>query len=361
MSIVFRVDASIKMGTGHVMRCLTLANALTQEGEGCYFICRPHKGNLIQYIEDCGYKALTLPKPLLSFSPNADNSLSSYGKWLGADMPDDANQTIEECEKNNIYDVSLLVIDHYALDWRWETKLRAYVKQIMVIDDLANRQHDCDFLVDQTFNRDKQDYDQFTPKYCKILTGSQYSLLRPEFSEWRQRSLDRRSNTEFKRLLITMGGTDPQNCTGQILHSLEQCNQLPKNTEIIVILGATSPYIEEVRKLALSMSVTVDVKVGVSNMAEVMAYSDIAIGAAGSTTWERCCLGLPSILLVLDFNQQTIASNLHNKKVAIIIDSINMLCDFAINRMLEEKNCYSKNSADICDGLGVDRLLKHIL
>ena len=142
-----------------------------------------------------------------------------------------------------------------------------------------------------------------------MLLGSEYALLRPEFSEWRVFSLRRRAKLKFKRLLVTMGGMDPDNFTGQVLEVLKQCN-LPKDLGITIILGSSSPHLNEIKKLSREMPWLTQVKIDVTNMAEIMSNSDLSIGAAGTTTWERCCVGLPCIQLVIADNQITIADAL---------------------------------------------------
>ena len=356
---IFRVDASIQIGTGHVMRCLTLANALKEKNKQSYFICRQHRGHLIQLIEDNGYKVLTLPSPSKAWSPSSGNKSLPHAKWLGVDMLDDAKQTIKLLKKENIEDIDYLIVDHYALDKYWENKLIPYTKNIMVIDDLADRQHNCELLLDQTFGRRKEDYKNLVPENCIVLTGSQYALLRPEFAKWREYSLKRRVKPEFKKLLITMGGVDPDNYTGAILQELSRC-KLPEDLIVTVVLGSTAPHLSNVKELAISLPLSINVKVGVDNMAEVMSNSDMAIGAAGATTWERCCLGLPSIIFVFAENQKLIALNIGRQKIAILADSPSSLFQNLSDYLCEKNNIYSKNSANICDGIGTAKVLERL-
>lgn len=309
MKVVFRCDASIEIGTGHVMRCLTLADELMSQGAKCYFICREHEGNLIELIAQKGYYIYYLKvKNLNNSNKQYDGEpMLFHSTWLGCTQEEDAKQVLDI-----IGDIqpNWLVVDHYALDSYWEKKLRPHCSNILVVDDLADRKHDCDILIDQTFGRDKQDYQHLVPDHCKILCGTTYALLRPEFSKWRQYSLERRKNNAIEHILVNLGGVDKDNLTSKILDALKQ-SPLSKSCRITVVMGATSPWVNAVIKKAEQLPWTTEVKIGVSNMAELMADSDLAIGAAGSTIWERFCLGLPAILLVIAQNQE---SNLNKVK-----------------------------------------------
>lgn len=361
MKIVFRVDASIQMGTGHVMRCLTLADALKNQGGECYFICREHPGNLIGLITQRGYHVDALPYMDLSQEDKLQNLNAdlAHAAWLGATQKADVSLCIPIMEGLK---PDWLIVDHYALDVRWEKVLRPYCKQIMVIDDLADREHDCDLLLDQTFGRDSKDYIARVPVSCEILCGAEYALLRPEFSQWREYRLERRENSQLKHLLINLGGVDKDNITTQILIALKQC-ALPAELKITVVMGGTAPWIKEVRQQAEDMPWTTEVVVGVNNMAELMAKSDLAIGAAGSTSWERCCLGLPSIMVVLADNQNLIAKDLHNWGAAISIQhkEIEHNLPFILNQLstfqLKHMQC---KALQVTEGLGVKILLSYI-
>lgn len=316
MKIVFRADASIEMGIGHVMRCLTLADALRERGAQCHFVCREHPGNLISQIVARGHQVCSLPlgqtETRLS---EAENKLlqPAHARWLSCGWRRDARQT-SSCVGS--LDIDWLIVDHYALDERWEKQLRAHCRKIMVIDDLADRNHDCDLLLDQTFGRAEQDYHQRVPVNCKIFTGAKYALLRPEFSAFREYSLQRRAEPKLEHFFISMGGIDKDNVTDMVLRALCE-SPLPKDCRISVVLGGNAPWLKHVKAQATKLPWKVEVKSDVANMAQLMANSDLAIGAAGSTSWERCCLGLPSLMIILAENQQIIANGLEKCGAAI--------------------------------------------
>lgn len=306
--IVFRADASLQMGTGHVMRCLTLADTLAAAGVDCHFICREHPGNLAAFIRQRGYPVHLLA---LSAIPEQVNP-TVHAAWLGAGIAQDAEDTAVLLSH---LQPDWLIIDHYALDIRWETPQRLHAAKLMVIDDLADRQHDCDLLLDQNLGRTDTDYAAFIPPHCTTLIGPGYALLRPEFSMLRPYSLQRRQTGALQSLLITMGGVDKDNVTGRILKVLRH-SCLPDNCRITVVMGATAPWLQEVTTLAATLPWPVTVQVNVSDMARLMADADLAIGAAGSTSWERCCLGLPTLMAVLADNQREAASYIEKSGAA---------------------------------------------
>ena len=317
MKVIIRVDASLKMGTGHVMRCLTLAQVLKENGGDVEFICRKHEGNLIDKIHSSEFAVHELR---LCEEIEFDNKLA-HSHWLGATQQQDADDCIDilKVEKTN-----WLIVDHYALDEQWQKKLKPYYKKIMVIDDLADRKHQCDILLDQNFGRSSKDYEILTLKSTKLLMGPKYALLRPEFEKLRQYSLDRRKKANFKSLLINMGGTDPDNITEKVIEKLQEAN-LPKDIIITIVMGKTAPHLQSVEHCASELPYYSEVKVDVDNMAEIMANTDIAVGASGSATWERCCLGIPTIQLITAYNQEFIAQQLDKVNAVKLVNIDNMV------------------------------------
>jgi UDP-2,4-diacetamido-2,4,6-trideoxy-beta-L-altropyranose hydrolase len=309
MKVALRADASIEIGTGHVMRCLTLAGALTAKGARCEFICREHNGHLIEHIRAKGHAAHSLP-----MEGDADADLP-HSAWLGATHSQDARA----CEPIlAAIKPDWLVVDHYALDARWQGALAQHCGGTMALDDLADRPHACRILLDQTFGRQADDYRALVPADCTLLCGSGYALLRPEFAALRPYSLRRRAQPKLQHLLITLGGVDKDNVTTRVLAAL-QGSPLSATCEITVVMGSTAPWLDDVRRMAQAMRWRTTVRVGVHDMARLMADSDLAIGAAGATAWERCCLGLPSAMLVLADNQRHAAGLLEQAEAARIV------------------------------------------
>lgn len=331
------------------MRCITLADALTKLGATCQFICREHFGNLISYIQSKGYNVYSL-----SMCSDVDKDLN-HSAWLGSTQAQDA----EACTTVlNELQVDWLVVDHYALDTRWEEQLKRHCRNLMVIDDLADRRHTCDALLDQTFGREETDYRYLVPDKCKVFCGAQYSLLRPEFSKLRPYSLHRRKKSELKRLLVSMGGVDKENVTAQVLDYL-RCSALPSDCEITVVMGATAPWLANIQLQAETMPWPTFVFAGVDHMAQLMAESDLAIGAAGATSWERCCLGLPTIMVVTAENQFKIAHELYHAGAVFLLNKKKLQKGNGIaKKILQSENLLrvSQIASTITDGLGCSRI-----
>lgn len=357
--VAFRTDASLQIGTGHVMRCLTLADSLRAAGAQCHFVCREHPGNLIAQIRQHGFTVSALPAATEAFITTelATEKQSNYAVWLGADWASDARQTqvgVGETE------FDWLIVDHYGIDARWERALRLLCQKLMVIDDLADRPHDCDILLDQNLGRDVRDYSQLVPEGCTVLAGPHYALLRPEFASLRDDSLRRRAIPQLKHLLITMGGVDQANATGKILEALQDC-LMPADMIITVVMGAHAPWLERVQLLAKSMPQPTEVRVNVNNMAQLMADSDLAIGAAGSTSWERCCLGLPTLMVVLADNQRNGAAALEQSGCVKMLGSVDdiphtLRSMFSLLVKTDMLNQLSQSSCLVTDGQGTSRV-----
>jgi UDP-2,4-diacetamido-2,4,6-trideoxy-beta-L-altropyranose hydrolase len=294
MRVVFRADASFQIGTGHVMRCLTLSDEIKKRGGDASFICRELPGNLCDYIERKGHHIHRLPfesSQVEDFSQD-----NEYLRWLGVSQTVDADQT-----KDVLYDMGVsewLVVDHYSLSKPWESQLRSEVEMIMVIDDLANRPHDCALLLDQNLFEDMESrYQELVSDSCDLLLGPRYSLLRPEFLVARK---DVKVREKIQKILIFFGGGDPTNETAKVLEAIALLGR--KNLHVDVIIGLNNPYRERIESIGKHMG-NVDCQHQIINMAQMMKVSDLFIGSAGGTTWERCCLGLPSLVITIAKNQ----------------------------------------------------------
>jgi UDP-2,4-diacetamido-2,4,6-trideoxy-beta-L-altropyranose hydrolase len=267
---------------------------------------------------------------------------------------EDARQTLDALKA---WKPDWLVVDHYALDAKWERALADAAGKIMVIDDLANRPHECELLLDQNLGRVASDYDGLLPAECQRLIGPRYALLRPEFAALREQSLSRRSNPELKRILISLGGVDRTNVTGRVLEALSE-SALPRSTELDIIMGAAAPYLDDVRQQTARLPFKATVSVNVKDMAQRMCLADLAIGAAGSTSWERCCLGLPAILMVLAENQVPGAKALEAAGAAKMIGVPALVATMLPSIFAALSNTtwlirMSKAAANITDGQGV--------
>lgn len=365
ISVAFRVDASIHIGTGHVMRCLTLADALRGLGAHSLFICRAHLGHLAEQIAARGHEVHLLSPPVaLPVTGSDTGSKLAHAHWLGVTPDQDSEETQDLL---NARRVDWLIVDHYALDATWEAKVRKTCHKVMVLDDLADRSHLADVLLDQTFSRAATDYAGLIGSGCRLLCGTDYALLRKDFVTYRDFSLERRRKARFgvRHLLVNMGGVDSNNVSGQVLEALRDC-ELPADVRVTVVLGATAPGLAELRALAGEMPFRVDVKVNVAEMATLMAASDLAIGAAGSTSWERCCLGLPTLMLVLADNQRLVASGLQAAGAVSLLpgtENIARALPRALDTLISTPGTLagmSDRAAALVDGAGVERVVEVI-
>lgn len=295
MRVAIRADTSLQIGTGHIMRCLTLADELRGRGAEVRFICREHPGHLVPLLRDAGYPTAVLPASASAGSiQNA--ARDDYAAWLGVGQSEDAAQTLEALGD---FMPDWLVVDHYGLDATWERLLRPKVGRVFVIDDLADRPHDCDVLLDQNFYQDTDTrYTGLLPHHARQLLGPRFALLRSEFRKARE-SLRERDGT-VRRILIFFGGLDTTNETTKAIESLLALSR--PDIEVDVVMGRSNSHLNQITRLCATAQ-NFHFHCQVTNMAELMASADLAIGGGGTTTWERCYLGLPTIVLVIADNQ----------------------------------------------------------
>ncbi len=315
MRVLFRVDSGLHIGTGHVMRCLTLANALQARGVEAIFLTRTHTGHVVSALAAAGYRLETMPgntgQPY-----GAHPSPPAHAAWLEADWRSDAAQTRATLQETG---ADWLVVDHYALDQAWQASAMSEHVRLLVIDDLADRPHRASVLLDQNFGRSAADYAGLVPAGCELRIGPANSLLRPEFARLRPAALARREAMVVpERLLITLGGIDLHNATGLVLDALA-VSPRAFGLKITVVLGESAPHLAAVRTQARNMPMHTDVAVNVSDMADRMVLADLCIGAAGSTAWERCALGLPTLQVVLADNQISAASHMADDGLTIAL------------------------------------------
>ena len=340
------------------MRCLTLADALRERGAKTFFVSREHPGHLLGQIVERGHKVHALPAPTASHL--VSSMQTAHAAWLGTGWLEDAKETLELLERERI---DWLVVDHYALDRSWEQSLRPACERLMVMDDLADRAHDCDLLLDPTLGRTQEHYAEHVRDGTKMLLGPTYALLRPEFASLRPQSLARRQDPELRQILISMGGVDKDNATGRVLDALD-ASELPSHLGLTVVMGRQAPWLTAIQHRARIMRFFTDVRVEVKNMAELMAESDLAIGAAGGTSWERCCMGLPTIQFVVAKNQELIANQLAQIGAATFADEktinsvLSRLCLDSDYRGLGDQ---IRTSSRVTDGLGAQRVAEQML
>lgn len=304
MKIAFRTDASVDIGSGHLMRCLTLARQLASRGAEIAFICRDLPGSMFEAI-DAGFKCIKLQ----SKSEAETNQLK------------DADESIRALNAVFPEGVEWLVVDHYQLDFTWEVALRSYAKRILVIDDLANRQHLCDALLDQNYYIGYQSrYKAFVDNDCELFLGPSHVLFRPEFYD--AAIQHRIRDGEVKRVLVFFGASDVTNQTQKVVDCIPLLDKADISFDVVV--GASNPNKSTIEASCEKLP-NVAFHCQVNNMAELMLEADLAVGAGGATTWERCILGLPCITVVFAENQLQTTLDLAGAGVIHYLGSVDQL------------------------------------
>lgn len=333
MRAVFRADASTALGGGHVMRCMTLEESLRALGWDCAFAVNQSAPETVSALEGRDVRVL-------------GGSAAEQAETIRTFWP-------EGCD--------WLVVDHYSLDSTFEEACSGWARRVLVIDDLADRKHHCNVLLDQTFGRSATDYGGKLPAGTRLLAGSPYALLRPGFARLRKDSLQRRrKHGSVRRVLVSLGATDPENLSVSALQAIADSGLA---VMVDVVLGGGAPHRQAVREQIAAMGQPVTLHVDTPEMPRLMAAADLAIGAAGTSTWERCCLGLPSLMLVVADNQRQVAAAVgkagavelvEHRGEALVKRLSTALCNLADDEPALQ--AMSRQAAAICDGRGRDRV-----
>ena len=338
------------------MRCLTLADELRRHGAEVVFVCAELTGPLADRIIAAGHgleridPASAAPPPGISWDSAV---MGAAAQRL------DAQRTLAVLGGRQ---PNWVIVDHYRLDREWDAATRSGAARVAVIDDLANRPHDCDLLHDQTVGRDAAEYRPLVPEAAELLVGSHYALLRPEFEQARPQALERRGKGgPVRRILVSLGLTD---VGGMTPDALEQTLAGAPDVAIDVVLGSAAPSLHKVKDLVAEHP-RVALHVDSTQMASLMLSADLAIGAAGTSSWERCCLGLPTVTLVLAPNQGAIAEKLADAGAVHRPDApgADGVGD-AVRRLLTDeayRSAIADNALRVCDGGGTRRVAERLL
>jgi len=357
-----RADASLTIGTGHVMRCLVLADALKARGTDVHFLCHMHEGHLVDLIADRGFVVHRLPPGSAGYADLPD--APPHAAWLGALPDEDAAACREIIAAAGSAD--LLVVDHYALDHRFETPLRSVARRILVVDDLADRRHDCDVLIDQNFGSDDPArYAGLVPSAARLLVGPRHALLSEAYAAARSASLCRRDGS-VKRILVFLGGVDADNVTIQVLKVCAKQDALTAGVEILAVVGQGNQHRSEIEAFAAGRP-NLRVLPPQPSLVALMAEADFAIGAGGVAALERAALGLPSVTVAVATNQIGQASALAEAGATISLDTLSpafeATLEAALALLLQNPALVrrlSMASAALCDGNGLRRLVGEI-
>lgn len=355
-AIAFRVDASPQIGTGHFMRCLTLADALSQRGALIRFVSRHVPGELRQIVGDRGHQLGGVD----GVSLVEDFPEVPHAHWLGTSQRTDAHDTRHALSDQSW---SWLVVDHYALNATWEEALRGTAHRILAIDDLADRVHDCDVLLDQNhFIQGESRYLGKVPPTCRVIVGPRYALLRPEYRENRERLGSRTGDVH--RILIFFGGVDTHNLTRLALQALSEPEL--RHLAVDVVSGSDASRRRDLDRLAEERPGT-RVYGPRPHLADLMAHADLAIGSGGATTWERMCLGLPSLVITFADNQVPLSQELaQDGLIRLVGHAPNVTVNDIRDQLLDELRCRQQTASidkcmELSDGLGVSRVVELML
>jgi UDP-2,4-diacetamido-2,4,6-trideoxy-beta-L-altropyranose hydrolase len=336
MLAVFRADANLATGGGHVARCASLAHELRRRGWRTVLASRRASVDTVPFVT---------------------RAFDQIQDIEADDVSDMMRCSPQGC--------SIAVVDHYQRDAGFEAALRPWARRILVIDDLVDRPHDCDFLLDASLSRSADDYAAMVPNHARLLIGPEFALLRPDFAATRAGRLPRQHIDKHLRILVMFGATDHGDRSTGTIAALAR-SELP--IEIEVVTGPTSPSLPELKRLAVQSPVPIELSVGVSDIARRMAAADIAIGGAGTISWERCCLGLPAVVVVLAQNQHHIARGLVRHGAALLVGmapnvSGEQIADAVRDLMAhaDRLHAMSRSAAILCDGLGAERVADAII
>lgn len=286
--LLIRADAGLRMGTGHVMRCLALAQAWQTSGGSVTFITACDSQALRNRLLEAGFALRVLdrahPDPA-----DWENSVAVLAAHPGA----------------------WVVLDGYHFDPVYHQRVREAGHPLLVIDDLAHLAHyEADILLNQNINAEALAYHCAPNTTC--LLGPQYVLLRPEFWPWR--TWRRETPAVGRKVLVTLGGSDPDNQTAKVVRALAQLGL--EGVEVVVVVGASNPHLGTLQALADQSPLTIRLARNVTDMPELMAWADVAISAGGSTCWELAFMGVPSLVGIIADNQVGIAEALASQNVA---------------------------------------------
>lgn len=340
MRVVIRVDGSTTIGAGHVVRCAALAEQLKSRGADVRFVCREQDGDYCDWLEGLDFDVSRLPMRDCDFSPEVD-----------------AAQTYDVLRSDGRID--WLVVDHYGIGSRWETRMRALVNHVFVIDDIPNRCHSCDLLLNQNVSIAGDDVRKAKlPSETTILEGPRYALLRPEFA--RMRLNQRVRDGIVRRIMICFGGSDPQNHTSAAVTALRSKGKRIEHIDVVV--GNANPHKEAVFALCSGIANAV-FHSSVDLTANLMAKADLAVGAGGSMTWERACLGLPTIAFGIAENQREVLEKLI--EMGCLLGTAEMLSpnvekmSACLSIALDNPSLLrglAQRAAELTDGLGAERV-----
>jgi UDP-2,4-diacetamido-2,4,6-trideoxy-beta-L-altropyranose hydrolase len=333
--------------------------SLRRKGQTVSFVCRELEGHLATMIASKGFEVHLLEcKATAEMSTAPGSPVSAVSEEWRADADETAVLIKRMGERAN-----WMIVDHYGLDHRWETALRSVADRLMAIDDLANRQHDCDILLDQNLVADMESrYAGKVAVGCSLLLGPEYALLQAEYALVKKAQRTRQG--QVKRIFAFFGGVDAHNSSEMALDAfLRVCEP---DIHLDIVVGPGSRHAESLRVKA-SQHCNVHIHGALPSLAPLMAKSDIAIGAGGTTTWERLCLGLPALVVTVSDNQIPLTEELDRRGLVRWLGHEGSVCVESMASMLRElveggvNDAWRVRCAALVDGLGVERVCAGLL
>lgn len=357
--LFIRADASVIIGSGHFARCLNLARPLIKRGAEVTFLSRDLDEVFQLQLIAANCKLIKLPSPGAALRQKTDD----YATWLGACEYDDISQCINLISGSA--DCSIIV-DHYGVNEEWLGKAKKAFRKLIVVDDLADRKLDVDLVINQNLGWAAKDYAHLVGQETKLLLGPKYALLAENYSIARQK-LDRSFKSEAPlRVLVSLGGVDIENVTGKVTQVLEEM-QTKFGFVVTIVVGPMNPNSKELNAISQRSGGKIVLLQGANNLADAYLSHDIAIGAVGGSSWERCCLGLPTILVPIAENQKSAAKMLKKVGAGFLLDCLDNNFENELTKALrqmsdkETRSAMSKQAMRICDGLGATRVADEIM
>jgi len=353
MIVAFRVDSSSLIGGGHLHRCINLAKILRRFKIECIFICRKHSGNLNDLVIQNKFRLIELPRAI-----KLDLSLKSYQKWLAVSWKKDLEQTQKGLRKIK---VNLMIVDHYAIDHRWERTISSIIPKLAIIDDLCNRKHYCEILIDYSPGRVSSEYKNLLEKATKSYLGCKYNLISENFLKEKSIIKNRQKNG-IKNILLTMGSFDRKKKALKSLLAIQKSNLEKDSIKVTVVMGKYKKDANEIKKIINQLTFKVNLIFYINNMHKIMKNTDLAISACGTTIWELFCMGVPTIAVVIAKNQINNSRYIERKKYALVLDKdLNFEANLIsyINKIDHNKNLlnnFSFKGSNLIDGKGAQRV-----
>ena len=354
-----RADASPVIGTGHFVRCLNLAKSLIERHAQVTFLSRNLGRDLNDRLISAGCRVIDLPSQNTPSGQNPDD----YSTWLGADEREDISQCLNliSCSADCSF-----IVDHYGVNEKWLGMAKKAFRKLIVLDDLAERKLDVDLVINQNLGWKAKDYAHLVGQDTKLLLGPRYALLAENYSKARQK-LDRSFKSDAPlRVLVSLGGADIENVTGKVSRVLEEM-QTKHDFMLTIVVGPMNTNSNELNAISQRSDGKIVLMQGANNLSDAYASHDIAIGAVGGSSWERCCLGLPTILVPIAENQKSAAKKLQKSGAGFLLDCHHDNFEYdlvkALRQMSDEetRRVMSKQAMQICDGLGSKRVTNEIM